>query len=182
MIVKKRTQSDEAREKMRVAHTGVKFSDYQKECLRRGWLKRKAKGLGTAWNKGVKGSHFSPSTEFKTGFKHSEETKEKFRNRTGENGSNWQGGKTLEQVMIRTSEQYKLWRIDVFSRDLFTCQMPGCSGAHDLEAHHIKTFSEYPELRFEVSNGITLCTNCHDKTKTREEDYENLFTEILKVN
>lgn len=153
-----------------------------KASLRRGWEKRRRGGFGSAWNKNTTGLVRPNKGSFSKGFKHSEETKEKFRNRTRENGSNWQGGKTLEQVMIRASEQYRLWRIDVFSRDSFACQMPGCPGAHDLEAHHIKTFSKCPELRFEVSNGITLCKGCHNKTKTREEDYENLFNEILKIS
>ena len=157
-------------------------TDEFKAALRAGWEKRKEKGLGTAWNKGVKGTHFSPNTEFKTGFKHSEETKEKFALRTGELASNWQGGKTLEQAMIRTSEQYKIWRHDVFSRDNFVCQMPGCPGDRYLESHHVRTFSKFPELRFEVNNGITLCRQCHNSTKNREENYESLFSEIIKFN
>lgn len=38
-----------------------------------------------------------------------------------------------------------------------------CSSVHELHAHHIKQYKSHPELRYDVSNGITLCGNCHRK-------------------
>lgn len=61
---------------------------------------------------------------------------------------------------MRGSQQYKDWRNSVFKRDTYTCQRCGKRGS-DLQAHHIKTFANYPDLRFTVSNGITLCIDCH---------------------
>lgn len=36
----------------------------------------------------------------------------------------------------------------------------------NLEADHIKPYSLFPELRYEVDNGRTLCVDCHKKTPT----------------
>jgi 5-methylcytosine-specific restriction endonuclease McrA len=57
------------------------------------------------------------------------------------------------------------WRKAVFSRDDFTCQICGIKGGY-LEADHIKPFSTHHDLRFELSNGRTLCRPCHMKTDT----------------
>lgn len=52
------------------------------------------------------------------------------------------------------------WVNAVVSRDRATCQHCGARGV-ELHAHHIKPYREYPELRFDVDNGITLCHKCH---------------------
>lgn len=76
---------------------------------------------------------------------------------------NYKDGKVTERRGIRFSTEYKRWRFDVFARDSFTCQDCGDNRGGDLNAHHIKGFADFPELRLELSNGITLCQKCHDK-------------------
>jgi 5-methylcytosine-specific restriction endonuclease McrA len=73
---------------------------------------------------------------------------------------NWRGGISKFRDIIRQSEEHKKWRWSVFIRDNFTCQQCGRVGGI-LNAHHIKSFSEYPELRFDIKNGLTLCRKCH---------------------
>lgn len=38
-----------------------------------------------------------------------------------------------------------------------------CKSVYDLHAHHIKSFKDNEELRYDVNNGITLCGQCHRK-------------------
>lgn len=82
--------------------------------------------------------------------------------KSGEFSYKWKGGITTEQEKIRKSSDYKEWRNNVFKRDNYTCQCCGDSTGGNLQAHHKYNFSEYPELRFDVNNGITLCNKCHD--------------------
>lgn len=77
----------------------------------------------------------------------------------GERNNHWKGGVTPENQKARHSIEFKIWRAKVFQRDNFQCVRCGATGS--LHPHHIKSFAEYPELRFDLSNGITLCKNCH---------------------
>ena len=52
------------------------------------------------------------------------------------------------------------WVSAVMSRDKATCQECGATEV-ELHAHHIKSYKDHPELRFDLSNGITLCYKCH---------------------
>lgn len=84
---------------------------------------------------------------------------------TKEKSHLWKGGKTKRATILRTRAKYLKWRDSVFERDLYTCQKCGVFNGNGkkiiLNAHHIRLFSEFKELRFELSNGITLCKDCH---------------------
>lgn len=78
----------------------------------------------------------------------------------GFRGPQWKGGITPERKILRESRRYKYWRKAIFERDNYSCQECGQKGGI-LQADHIKSFAFYPELRFSLENGRTLCVNCH---------------------
>ena len=80
----------------------------------------------------------------------------------GARNVNWKGGVSGVHRTIRSSEQYQSWRRDVFVRDQFTCQQCGHRFIN-MVAHHLKSFADYPDLRFILTNGLTLCRSCHCK-------------------
>lgn len=83
----------------------------------------------------------------------------------GENNPNWNGGTSSDRLKDMQSIKYKQWRLAVFIRDEYTCQKcsikNGLGKTIRLEAHHIKTWKDYPELRHDTENGTTLCRDCH---------------------
>lgn len=99
------------------------------------------------------------------------ETRQKISNSTkGELSVNWRGGKTEKNLIIRRSMEYRNWRKAIFERDNYTCQICNLRGGVGVKAiihaDHIKPFALFPELRFNIDNGRTLCKDCHRKTDT----------------
>lgn len=90
------------------------------------------------------------------------------RNLKGKNHPNWKGGRGTERHRAMNTKEYKLWRKSVFEKDNYTCVDCGARSMADdyvyLQADHIKPWSEFPELRYAIDNGRTLCIDCHEKT------------------
>lgn len=90
----------------------------------------------------------------------------------------WKGGVTPIQNQIRQSKEYKLWRKAVFARDNYTCVV--CKATKcELNADHIKPFAFFPELRFAIDNGATLCVPCHKKTPTYGEGAKKMYKHLV---
>lgn len=53
------------------------------------------------------------------------------------------------------------WHEKVKQRDGMKCVV--CGRTDDIQAHHIKPIFLYPEYKWDVDNGITLCKGCHQK-------------------
>lgn len=61
----------------------------------------------------------------------------------------------------------KNWKKDVYKKDNYTCQCCGKRGIK-LNAHHLNGYHWDKENRFNISNGITLCEDCH-------KEFHNLY-------
>jgi len=83
----------------------------------------------------------------------------------GDRSHFWKGGVTRKNKLIRNSARYRTFRKAVMERDNYTCTFCRKRGG-DLHVDHILPFAYFKELRFETTNGRTLCVTCHRKTAT----------------
>lgn len=139
------------------------------------------------WNKGMKGHQVAWNKGVELSMEHKEKLRDaKLKNPVrywlgkkrpgldlskrelpkGDAHWNWRGGINPINDTIRKSAEYKAWRSKVFKRDGYMCVIGGEPHGSNLNADHIKPFAFYPELRFNIDNGRTLCEDCHKKTDT----------------
>jgi len=117
----------------------------------------------------------SPATKFKMseshkgintwskGKKKSIKTRKKMSlSRMNQKNPAWKGGISSKHDRLRSSAKLDLWRKRVFARDNYICGKCSKQG-YRLNAHHIFNFTEYPNLRCDINNGITFCEKCHKK-------------------
>ena len=84
---------------------------------------------------------------------------------TGSANPNWKGAKVTDEVRQRRSYDAKIWREACLKRDDFVCTL--CGSTEKLHVHHILEFSDYPERRWDINNGKTVCVFCHEKIHKR---------------
>ncbi len=107
------------------------------------------------------------------GKKHSMETRLKMsKNGKGKNmgnkNHNWKGGVANPIRKIRMTLAWKLWRENVFERDVFTCLL--CNrNKLELHPHHIKSATHFPKEIFNIDNGTTICKECHYTVHSNSE-------------
>ena len=88
----------------------------------------------------------------------------------GEKHHNWKGGISNSSYNREARLEYRLWKKMVHEKSGFKCSKCGveqgkfcecCGQRVNLHAHHIKPYADNPELRYDVENGISLCSVCH---------------------
>jgi len=158
-------------------------TDEYKERMRVRWLKEKNPNYGRIFSKECREEMSKSRIGKKMNF---EQRKKLSARQQNISVKNWKQFITPLTHRIRTSVGFKQWRKAIFERDNYACQECGdrnCKGRGKsvmLNVHHIKKFSKYPKLRFNINNGITLCDLCHYSIMGKENLLIGYFT--LKLN
>lgn len=144
--------SQEHKENIRRAHIGLKISEKHRENLSIAAKKRNAK---------------PPVMK-------------------GKNNPKWIEDRSLLKTAKgseeRRSSRYKDWRKQICNRDKWGCKINNKSCKGRLEVHHILGFTEYPELKYDINNGITLCHAHHPRKRAEEKRLESYFMELVSVS
>lgn len=159
-----KTMSQEARIKISIARKGKKLSDATRQKIskaNRGQRRSEetrikiseAKKGSIAWNRGKRASE---KANLNSSISH-----KKYYDKVGR--------ADISRYHHLKDRFYIKWRTEVFLRDKFQCQICNQTGG-TLNAHHIKSWTKYMELRYAIDNGITLCEKCHKEIHKKNEN------------
>lgn len=92
-----------------------------------------------------------------------------------------------ERVAKKSKKQlYKNWANSIKERDDYTCQVCGTYHKHSdpraIQASHLLSKENYPELMLDLTNGITLCFSCHKNGRISSHLDGVAFTFWLEKN
>lgn len=148
-----------------VSQKGRKHTERTKEKMR---LSSFRKGK-PAWNKNKKMSQLFI---------------EKQKNLTGEKRYNYIKDKNRLKKSDRKdlSSAYMNWARSVKNRDNWKCKINNNECEGRLESHHILSWKDYPELRYNLNNGITLCVKHHPRKRSEEKRLSSYFQEIIETS
>lgn len=122
--------------------------------------KKGSKNSMPAWNKGIK-----------------------LPEQSGEKHPQWIADRSaLKRQDERIGNRHKQWSRSVKNRDGWKCRISNENCEGRMEAHHILGWSEHPELRYELNNGITLCHAHHPKKRAEDKLMIPVFQGLLGLS
>ncbi|MEK6830396.1 MAG: hypothetical protein AABY15_09855 [Nanoarchaeota archaeon] len=155
------------------------FSKEWRENMRKGQLGRKL-----SKETKLKISQSKQERKIKLGYINSPEARrknsetQKVRFSIKENHPRWKGGLRIRRNE-RNDSLYQLWVERVKKRDSWKCKMENQDCFGYCVVHHILSWREYPELRYEVNNGITLCQFHHPRKRVDEQKMIPILQSII---
>lgn len=114
----------------------------------------------TPWNKGKKCPQFSGINNYRWIIDRSKLSK----------------GREIE---YRNNPAHHNWSLNVKNRDGWKCQISNSDCSGRMEAHHILSWKNYPELRYQLNNGITLCHFHHPRKRSEEKRLSPYFQSLV---
>ena len=110
---------------------------------------------------------------------------------SGKNHPQWNENITIdEREHRRKIPGYNIFTRKVLARDNYTCQCCNNTYPNKLEVHHLDGYDWCKEKRLDVTNGITLCKECHSSfhshygmgknTKEQFEEWMGITMEELE--
>lgn len=138
----------------------------------------------SAWNKGKKvpqmtgvnhpnfGRHFIFTVEH---------LKKLSVSKTKERNHKWVADRNLlvKSEKKHLDGRYREWMLSVKNRDGWKCKINNSDCNGRLESHHILNWKDYPELRYELNNGITLCHAHHPIGRKNEAKLSPFFQGLV---
>lgn len=78
----------------------------------------------------------------------------------------------------RNTKKYHEWRNKVLERDKYKCVK--CNSTKFLHCDHIVPWKENESIRYELSNGQTLCAKCHLKKGKKNGEVDDSLSKFKK--
>lgn len=100
---------------------------------------------------------------------------------TGEKHYLWVKDRSLlkDDHRDRNGQLHKEWSKQVKNRDGWKCRISNGNCSGHVVAHHILSWRDYPELHYEINNGITLCQVHHPRKREQEAKLSPFFQSLV---
>ena len=98
-----------------------------------------------------------------------------------ENHPNWIADRSslVQSELKHLDGRYREWMFSVKLRDGWKCKINNSDCNGRLESHHILNWKDFPELRYETNNGITLCHAHHPRGRKQEAELTTYFQKLV---
>ncbi len=106
-------------------------------------------------------------------------TDKRIENKSGKNHYRWIEDRKIINKGERNNPEYKQWVRKIKNRDDWKCKIKSNDCKGYCIVHHILPWRDYPNERYNINNGITLCQAHHPRKRAEEKLLAPTFQELI---